>query len=204
MAPWGGREKIVGNNPWSVAAPAGAHPPMVLDIANTAVARGKIFLARQKGVPIPVGWAINAAGEPTTDPVEALAGVLLPMAEHKGYAISVMLDVLSGVLTGSAFGTGVHGPYQTEHRGGCGHLMLALNIEAFLPPAEFNARMEKLIADLKAVPLAKGFDEVFYPGEIEALNEARFLTEGLHLPDQTLADLAKLARETGLESLLPF
>jgi LDH2 family malate/lactate/ureidoglycolate dehydrogenase len=202
MAPWGGRKKAVGNNPWSVAAPAGAYPPMILDIANTVVARGQIFLARQKGEPIPTGWAINAAGEPTTDPVEALAGIILPMGEHKGYAISVALDVLSGVLTGSAFGTGVHGPYQSEHRGGCGHLMIALNIEAFMPPAEFNARMEKLIAELKSVPLARGFDQVYYPGEIEARNEERCLREGLHLPEQTRVDLAVLAKETGLEALL--
>lgn len=204
MAPWGGRKKTVGNNPWSVAAPAGSHPPMVLDIANTVVARGKVFLARQKGVPIPAGWAINAAGEPTTDPAEALAGIILPMGEHKGYAISVALDVLSGVLTGSAFGTGIHGPYQTEHRGGCGHLMIALNIEAFLPLTEFNIRMERLIDELKSVPLAKGFDEIFYPGEIEARNEERYLREGLHLPEQTLADLTKLGRETGRAALLPF
>ncbi|MDA8126504.1 MAG: Ldh family oxidoreductase [Deltaproteobacteria bacterium] len=204
MAPWGGRKKIVGNNPWSVAAPAGSHPPMVLDIANTVVARGKVFLARQKGLPIPAGWAISAAGEPTTDPAEALAGIILPMGEHKGYSISVALDVLSGVLTGSGFGTGVHGPYQTEHRSGCGHLMIALNIEAFLPLAEFNARMEKLIAELKSVPLAKGFKEVFYPGEIEARNEERCLREGLRLPEQTLTDLAQLAKETGREALLPF
>lgn len=204
MAPWGGRKKIVGNNPWSVAAPAGSHPPLVLDIANTVVARGKVFLARQRGLPIPDGWAINAAGEPTTDPAEALAGIILPMGEHKGYAISVALDVLSGVLTGSAFGTGVHGPYQSEHRGGCGHLMIALNIEAFLPLGEFNARMERLIDELKSAPLAKGFDAVFYPGEREALSEERSLREGLQLPPQTLADLAKLGRETGRESLLPF
>lgn len=204
MAPWGGRKKTVGNNPWSVAAPAGRHQPMVMDIANTVVARGKVYLARQKGLPIPTGWAINAAGEPTTDPAEALAGIILPMGEHKGYAISVMLDVLSGVLTGSAYGTGVHGPYQTEHRSGCGHLMIALNIEAFLPLSEFNARMEKLIAEIKSVPLARGFEEVFYPGEIEARNEERHLKEGLQLPEQTLVDLAKLGRETGLESLLPF
>ena len=204
MAPWGGRKKTVGNNPWSIAAPAGSHPPMVLDIANTVVARGKVFLARQKGLPIPTGWAINAAGEPTTDPAEALAGIILPMGEHKGYAISVALDVLSGVLTGSAFGTGVHGPYQIDHRGGCGHLMIALNIEAFLPLTEFNIRMERLIDELKSAPLAKGFDEVFYPGEIEARNEERCLREGLHLPEQTLADLAKLARETDREALLPF
>jgi LDH2 family malate/lactate/ureidoglycolate dehydrogenase len=204
MAPWGGRKKTVGNNPWSVAAPAGSHPPMVLDIANTVVARGKVFLARQKGVPIPAGWAINAAGESTTDPVEALAGIILPMGEHKGYAISVALDVLSGILTGSAFGTGVHGPYQAERRGGCGHLMIAMNIEAFLPLTEFNMRMERLIDELKAVPLAKGFKEIFYPGEIEARNEACYLREGLRLPEETLADLARLAKETDREALLPF
>jgi LDH2 family malate/lactate/ureidoglycolate dehydrogenase len=204
MSPWGGCKKTVGNNPWSVAAPAGRHHPMVLDIANTVVARGKIYLARQKGLPIPAGWAMNAAGEPTTDPAEALAGIILPMGEHKGYGISVMLDVLSGVLSGSAFGTGVHGPYQTENRSGCGHLMICLNIEAFLPLSEFNARIEKLIAELKSVPLAKGFDEIFYPGEIEIRNEERNLRDGVQLPDQTLVSLAKLAQETGLESRLPF
>lgn len=203
MAPWGGRQKTVGANPWSVAAPAGEHPPFVLDIANTAVARGKIYLARQKGLSLPIGWAINAAGEPTTDPVEALAGIILPMGGHKGYAISVMVDVLSGVLSGSAFGSGVHGPYQTEWRSGCGHLMIALDIEAFLPLAEFNARMEQMIAELRSVPLASGFNAVLYPGEPEALNEERHLREGLQLPEQTVADLGKLATETGTSALFP-
>jgi len=156
------------------------------------------------GQPIPAGWAISAAGESTTDPIEALEGIILPMGEHKGYGISVMLDVLSGVLTGSAFGTGVHGPYQTEHPGGCGHLMICLNIEAFLSLSEFNARMETLIAETKSVPLAKGFQEVFYPGEKEIRNEERHLQEGLQLPEETLVSLAKLARETRLESTLPF
>jgi LDH2 family malate/lactate/ureidoglycolate dehydrogenase len=82
--------------------------------------------------------------------------------------------------------------------------MIVLNIEAFLSPAEFNARMERLIAELKSVPPAKGFDEIFYPGEIEARNEERYLREGLHLREQTLADLAKLGRETGREAFLPF
>ena len=109
MAPWGGRQKSVGTNPWSWAAPAGAHDPMVLDIANTGVARGKIHLARQKHESIPLGWAMTADGAPTTDPSAAIEGILLPMAQHKGYAIAAMMDVLSGVLTGSAFGIGVHG-----------------------------------------------------------------------------------------------
>jgi LDH2 family malate/lactate/ureidoglycolate dehydrogenase len=204
MAPWGGRKKIIGTNPWSWACPAGSHPPMVLDIANTGVARGKIYLARQKGQPIPEGWAINAAGAPTTDPTEAIDGIILPMAQHKGYAIALMMDMLSGVLTGSGFGADVAGPYQAERRSRAGQLMVALNIESMQPLAEFNARVEALIRQIKSVPLAQGFEEVFYPGEIEARNDAKNRREGLSLPQDTLTDLSKLASEYNLHKLLPF
>ena len=204
MAPWGGRKKTVGTNPWSIAAPAGRYAPMVLDIANTGVARGKVYLAKQKGIPIPLGWAIDAAGKPTTDAAAAIDGIILPMAGHKGYAIAVMMDVLSGVLTGSAFGSGVRGPYQFDHRSGCGQLMIALDIEAFQPLPEFNQKMESLIAELKAVPLAEDFEEVFYPGELEARNEKTNREAGLQLPDDTLADLRRIAQATGLRARLPF
>jgi LDH2 family malate/lactate/ureidoglycolate dehydrogenase len=200
MAPWGGRKKIIGTNPWSVAAPAGRHPPFVMDMANTGVARGKIYLARQKRQPIPLGWAINAAGEPTTDPQEAIDGIILPMAGHKGYAIAAVVDMLSGVLTGSGFLSAVHSPYKTAEKSNCGHLVIALNIEAFQPLAQFNARMEQYIGEIKSVPLARGFDEVFYPGEMEARNDVANRKEGLQFPEDTLADLARIARETGLES----
>jgi LDH2 family malate/lactate/ureidoglycolate dehydrogenase len=199
MAPWGGRKKTVGTNPWSWAAPGGSHAPMVLDIANTGVARGKIYLARQKGLPIPEGWAISAAGAPTTDPAEAIEGIILPMAQHKGYAIAVIMDMLSGVLSGSAFGTGVHGPYQTEHRSGAGHLMIALDIASMLPLADFSARMDRYIAELKSVPLAQGHDEIVYPGEIEARNDIRHREKGILLPQDTLEDLKKLADQLQLK-----
>ena len=202
MAPWGGRRKIIGTNPWSIAAPAGSRAPFVVDMANTGVARGKIYLARNKRMPIPLGWAINSAGAPTTDPQEAIDGIILPMAEHKGYAIAAMVDMLSGVLTGSGFLSAVHSPYKTAEKSNCGHLMIALDIQAFQPLAEFNARMEQFIAEIKAVPLATGFKEVFYPGEIEARNDARNRKEGIELPGDTLADLKRIARETGLESKL--
>lgn len=204
MAPWGGREKSVGTNPWSIAAPAGRHAPMVLDIANTAVARGKIYLARQKGMAIPEGWAINAEGDPTTDPQQAIDGIILPMAGHKGYAIALMMDILSGVLAGSAFGRAVHGPYQYEQKSGVGHFMIALDIEAFRPVPEFNASMERLIAEIKSAPLAKGHDEVFYPGELEARSEERNRRDGLLLPEETITDLKTIARELHLDSRLPF
>ncbi|MGH3095552.1 MAG: Ldh family oxidoreductase [Streptosporangiales bacterium] len=199
MAPWGGRAKAVGSNPWSIAAPVGDRV-MVMDISNAAVARGKIYLARNRGEPIPPGWAMSADGRPTTEPDEAIAGLTLPMAEHKGYAISLMMDVLSGVLTGSGFGSAVTGPYQSESRSRCGHLYLALRIDAFLPGDEFRERMNALVGELKSVPPAPGFDAVLYPGEVEDRAECQNRREGLLLPDETVADLSRLATESGVEA----
>jgi LDH2 family malate/lactate/ureidoglycolate dehydrogenase len=201
MAPWGGRQKTVGTNPWSIAAPAGKYDVIVMDIANTVVARGKVYLAKQRAEPIPPGWAIDAEGVPTTEPAAAIEGVILPMAGHKGYAIALMMDVLSGVLTGSAFGSAVSGPYQFDKRSGCGHLFIALHVAAFGDPDGFARRMEQLIDEVKAVPLAQGFDEVFYPGELEARAERDNLKQGLSLPEQTLDDLRQLADSTRVAAL---
>ncbi len=203
MAPWGGRKKIVGTNPWSIAAPAGKHAPFVVDMANTGVARGKIYLARNKRQKIPLGWAIDVNGAPTTDPQAAIDGIILPMAEHKGYAIAAMVDMMSGVLTGSGFLSAVHSPYKTAEKSNCGHFMMAINIEAMQPLVQFNARMEQFVAELKSVPPAQGFNEVFYPGEMEARNNERNRTQGIQFPDDTIADLKRIAAETGLEKLLP-
>ena len=193
MAPWGGRVKTVGTNPWSIAAPAGRFGVAMLDIANTRVARGKIYLARQRGEQIPDDWAIDSAGEATVDPAAALRGLILPMAEHKGYAIAFMVDVLSGVLTGSAFGTAVNGPYQARERSGAGHLYIAVDIATFQEPAEFEARIEALISEIKSVPAAPGFDEVLFPGEREQRNAERHRRHGLLLPLRTIIDLEQLA-----------
>ena len=165
---------------------------------------GRSISPSRRSLPIPLGWAINAAGEPTTDPQEAIDGTILPLAEHKGYAIAMLMDVFSGVLTGSSFGSAVNGPYQFERRSGCGHLMIALNIEAFQPLGLFNGRMEELIEQTKAVPPANGFDEVLYPGEPEARNEKQNRERGLELPKDTLADLRKVAERIGLVRELPF
>jgi LDH2 family malate/lactate/ureidoglycolate dehydrogenase len=201
MAPWGGRKKIIGTNPWSVATPAGKHPPFLMDMANTGVARGKIYLAHNKRQPIPLGWAIDKDGAPTTDAQAAIDGIILPMAGHKGYAIAVVVDMLSGVLSGSSFLSAVNGPYKTDLRSGAGHFFAAFNIEAFQPLAEFDARMEAFIAEIKSVPLAQGVDEIFYPGEMEARSDARLRKEGIELPEDTIADLARIARDCGLAPL---
>ncbi len=116
----------------------------------------------------------------------------------------MMVDVLSGVLTGSGFLSQVHSPYKTAEKSNCGHFMIAIDIAKFIPLAQFNARMEEYITEIKSVPLAKGFDQVFYPGEMEANNNIANRRDGLLLPDDTVADLARIARETGLEAQLPF
>jgi LDH2 family malate/lactate/ureidoglycolate dehydrogenase len=198
MAPWGGLKKKIGTNPWSIAAPAGRYPPMVMDMANSGVARGKIYLANNRQEAIPPHWAIDKEGNPTTDPKAALEGFILPMAGHKGYVMGVMVDVLSGVLSGSGFLEGVHGPYDPVNRSCAGHLMLALNIAAFQPVAEFHARMESYIESLKAVPLAAGHTQVFYPGEMETQAEQENRARGLSLAVDTLADLARIEKEMGL------
>jgi LDH2 family malate/lactate/ureidoglycolate dehydrogenase len=204
MAPWGGRKKLVGTNPWSWACPGGQHAPMALDIANTSVARGKIYYAKQSGARIPDGWAMTAEGVPTTDPAEAIAGLILPVGQHKGYAIAVMMDMLSGVLTGSAFGSRVQGPYQPNHKSGAGHFMIALDIAAFQPVDQFKDRIEKLIRELKSAPLAQDAEEVLYPGELEARSYVRNERDGLILADDTVRDLRALAEELDLKNELPF
>ena len=199
MAPWGGREKRLGTNPWSIAAPAPGGGIVAVDIANTAVARGKVYLAKNRGEAIPESWALTADGAPTTDPAQGVLGVILPMAGHKGYAISFLMDVLSGALTGSAVGTGVHGPYEAGERSGCGHLFLALDPEAFGDRAGYDERVRTLIDEVKDVPLAQGFDEVFYPGELEDRAEATNLAAGgVVLADRSLADLRALGDEVGV------
>lgn len=198
MPPWGGLGKLIGTNPWSVAAPAGRHAPMVMDIAVSGVARGKVYLARQRHEKIPETWALDKHGNPTTDPAAALEGYILPMAGHKGYAIGVIVDMLAGVLSGSGFLDGVHGPYDYDNPSRAGHFFAAFDVSRFQPREQFDARMEEYIAKLKSVPRAPGHEDIFYPGEIEARNDARNRLDGLTLPEDTLADLARVAKDAGL------
>jgi LDH2 family malate/lactate/ureidoglycolate dehydrogenase len=200
MAPWGGRKKVLGTNPWSIAAPSPTSSGVVaVDIANTAVARGKIYLARSRGEQIPDSWAMDAEGRITTDPNDAINGVILPMAGHKGYAITFMMDVLSGALTGSSTASRVGGPYEAEKPSGAGHLFIAIDVAAIADTDDYLASVGELINEVKSAPLAAGFNEIFYPGELEdrTLNE-NLAAGGIWLADKTRADLANLGREVGV------
>ena len=200
MAPWGGREKVLGTNPWSIAAPAPSGAGVVaVDLSNTAVARGKIYLARNRGETIPDSWALDSNGNATTDPTAALEGLIQPIAGHKGYAITFMMDILSGALTGSQTGTRVNGPYQADKYSGAGHLMVAINADSLGPSENYLASVRQLIDEVKSAPLADGAEEIFYPGEVEERNEAASLAAGgVLLPELTRTDLEKLAAETSV------
>lgn len=197
MAAWGGRTKSIGTNPWSIAAPAGRHGVVVMDLANTAVARGKLYLAKERGTSIPDGWAADAQGHPTTDPAAGIEGLILPMAGPKGYVIAFLMDVLAGVLTGSSFGADVGGPYEPGRRSGAGHLLLTVDVAVMGDPREFSARMETLVDRTRGGEPAGWASEILTPGELEDRNRARHEREGILLAAHTWASLATLAEQTG-------
>ncbi len=171
---------------------------MMLDIANTAVARGKLYVAEKRCEPIPDTWAMDTDGHPTTDPRAGIAGTILPMAGHKGYAIAAIIDMLSGVLSGSRFGASITGPYVSEGISGAGHLALVIDFAACRPLENFNADMEALIAELRATSKAPGTDQIHYPGEIEAESDARLRKAGIELPEATAQELHDNASKIGV------
>jgi LDH2 family malate/lactate/ureidoglycolate dehydrogenase len=198
MAPWGGRHKSIGTNPWSIAAPAGRHGTVAMDLANTAVARGKVYLAAERGTEIPEGWAADADGNPTTDPRAAIEGLILPMAGPKGYVISFLFDVLAGVLTGSAFGDEVAGPYQSDVRSGAGHLLLTIDVAAMADPAEYARRVEALVDRTRSAEPAAWAGEVLVPGELEDRHHTELTAAGITLTATTWTSLTVLGAETGV------
>lgn len=197
MAPWGGKHKSIGTNPWSIAAPAGRRGVVVMDLANTAVARGKVYLAAERGTPIPPGWAADADGNPTTDPRAAIEGLILPMAGPKGYVMSFMIDILAGVLTGSAFGSEVAGPYQPTETSGAGHLLLTIDVAAMADPAEYAGRVEALVDATRGAPKASWAEEILVPGELEDRNAERN-SHRIEIAAATWASLADLAAESNV------
>jgi LDH2 family malate/lactate/ureidoglycolate dehydrogenase len=196
MAPWGGRSPYMGTNPISVAVPAGRELPIVLDMATSVVARGKIILAAQRGESIPVGWAMDSEGEVTTDAARALDGCVLPFGGPKGSAIALLIDVLAGVLTGAAFGPHIGDLYRNMESPQCvGHMMGAIDISCFSDVDEFKNRIDRMIRGVKSVPPAKGVSEVLLPGEIEIRIERQREAEGIPLTPEVIDDLRRLASE---------
>ncbi len=198
MAAWGGAAPVLGTNPICIAIPTGTEVDIVLDMASSVVARGKIRLAASKGDPIPLGWALDEQGLPTTDPSAAMKGTLVPIGGPKGYGLALAVDILSGVLTGSAFGPRVPSVHDTETKVSAGFTVQALDISAFADPRDFERDIQALIADIRNSPRAPTCDRIYLPGEIEWRTKQERLREGIPLPNNLLAELARLADELGL------
>jgi LDH2 family malate/lactate/ureidoglycolate dehydrogenase len=194
VAPFGGRGRALGTNPiaWAVPRPGGK-PPILLDFATSAAAQGKLMLARAKHEPVPQGWILDTEGRPTTDVEDYFAGgVLLPFAAHKGYALSVIVELMAVTLSG---GDSVA---KTE-RGSC-LFVACFDPGAFRPTDLFGESVERIAGRLKAVEPAAGFEEVLLPGEPEARARDQRLREGIPLPDDTWNAICALAREQGVQA----
>lgn len=200
MAPFGGRVRFLGTNPVAVGIPAGDEPPLIFDASTSVVARGKIIVAAHKKAGIPPGWAIDPDGHPTTDADLALAGAVLPFGGPKGSAISFIIDILCGVLTGAAFADRINTLENVGAVQDVGHVLAAVRTDLFLPEGEFRSRMDAILRLLKASPPAPGAARVLAPGEIELEHEAENLARGIALAPQIEAQLAAL----GAELSVPF
>lgn len=199
VAPWGARAKFLGTNPMAVAVPAGAEPPIVLDMATSVVPHSRIQAASTRGESIPPGWALDAQGRATTDPGEALRGALLPFGGPKGSGISLMIDVLAGLLTGALSGPDITPLYEDLDRSqGLGHFLIALSVEAFGPADAFADRVDTLIRRVRALPQAEGHERVYLPGEIEHERMLEYRELGIPLPPEVRAAVERLAGELGI------
>ncbi len=176
VAPPGGRTAVFGTNPFAYGLPSASHPPLVLDVATSAVAMQKVRLAAEEGEPMPGGLIFDSAGRPTTDPAEFFEGGTLaplgsPHAPHKGFGLALFVDALSGVLSGSGFARGVLA-------GAPGNFLWALDVEAFMPREEFLARMDAQIAEVKNGERSAGVDELLVPGERGERRHSELATQG--------------------------
>lgn len=199
MPPWGGRTELLGTSPFGAAFPNPGGTPFLLDMAPSVAARGKIRKAQREGKSIPEGYALDEHGRPTTDPEAALRGVVLPIGGPKGAAISMLMDIVGGVLTGAAFAGNVGNQYENFDRPqNVGHAAIVFRPDLFMPAQAVAERMKELVATVKAAPKAEGFDEILMPGEPEARHEARRLEEGIPYRIDDLATLVEIARARGV------
>ena len=198
MAPFGGRTRFLGTNPVAVGIPADREPPLIFDASTSVVARGKIIVAAHTGERIPEGWAIDPDGHPTTDADRALAGAVLPFGGPKGSAISFIIDILCGVLTGAAFASQLKTLEDLSSVQNVGHVLAAVRTDLFMTDAQFRSRMDAILRMLKAAPAGPGASRVLLPGEIELANESRARAGGLALADAIAAQLAHLGDELGI------
>ena len=196
----GSRGPVLGTNPLAWAAPTGDDRPLFLDIATSVVAAGKVYQAQAAGQPIPEGWLIDGEGLPTTDPTGyPQRGALLPMAGHKGYGISLLIEILTGVLCGGAFGSDVVSWVHGETPVNQSLSFIAVDAGSFMAPALFAGRVGTLASSIRGAPRAVNADRILLPGEREWQNREKALRDGLLLPADVAASLSALCSDLAID-----
>ncbi len=196
--PWGGCEPLLGTNALAVGLPT--DPPVLLDMAMSVAARGKLVEAVRKGEMVPEGWAVDREGRPTADPRKGLEGALSPFGGAKGYGLAFVLEVLAGPMVNASAGREVKGTLEPKD-GFCtkGDLMAVIDPEAFVSREEFLARARKFIEEVKSSRPAAGFKEIMIPGEPEFRARERHLREGIPIADEVWREVREMAEELGVK-----
>ncbi len=197
----GSRGPVLGSNPIAFAIPIPGDEPILLDIATSAVAGGKVYAAHQRGEQIPPTWLIDRRGLPTTDgslyPHQA---ALAPMAGHKGYGFALLAEVLAGVLTSGAITSQIGSWMFDDPASPSKHnaAFIALDVATIAPPEEYRARMQSLAAELRSAPPAEGVECVLLPGDLEHRRLGSSRRSGIPLPPDVIDKLLLVAEQTGV------
>ncbi len=206
VAPYGGKSRQLGTNPLSVAAPAGKMKPFLIDFATSIAAEGKIRMKYYNNEKVPLGWVMDEKGRLTENPGELYykegdqiiidghryRGCILPFGGHKGYALSLLMDILGGALTGAGCTS------SEEFERGNGAFMMTIDISRFTPLNEFKRKVDNLFVNLKSSEPASGHSEVLIPGEPEFREKEKRLKEGINIPEKVWHGISAVAEELGL------
>jgi LDH2 family malate/lactate/ureidoglycolate dehydrogenase len=198
LPPWGSTENLLGTNPLAVAIPAGEEPPIVLDMAPTVAAFGKVRLKMQRNEELPVGWMIGRDGKPLTDPKRAEDGLLLPIGDYKGYGLSLIIGLLAGTLNAAAFGREVIDFVKQPGKAtNTGHAIVAVSVESFMAAADFKRHVDEAIRTMRGAERLPGVERIWLPGEQSHLKRQDRLQHGIPMPKplRDSLDAAALAIE---------
>jgi LDH2 family malate/lactate/ureidoglycolate dehydrogenase len=203
LPPWGGTDMLLSTNPISAAIPGAEEAPVVLDMATTVAAYGKVKAKAKRGEQMPVGWMIDRQGQPLTDPTRAHEGFLLPIGDYKGYGLALVVGLLAGTLGGAAMGRDVV-DFNADHVSttNTGQAILVIDLSAFGDPAVFKHAVDKLVRDIRGSERLPGVDRIWLPGEQSHQRRQQYESQGIPIARGLVQDLDALARELQIAPLL--
>lgn len=197
----GGKEKVIGNNPISIAAPSKGKP-IVLDMALSNTALGKVIFHKENNMDIPETWGVDSNGLPTTNPSKVInGGLLTAVGGPKGFGLAVMAEILTGVLSGGNFSKQIPSMYDTQQKQSISHFMLSIDISKLISLDTYYSNIDELVTYIKNSSKAEGVNEIYMPGEIEFMKEEENLKKGVPIEPNILASLNNLAADLGIESI---